>query len=177
MQPSVHVRRLQRGDIDPIVAAFAAAGWPKPRRQYERYLAEQSDGRHVVLVALGGEQVCGYGTVVWESPYPPFAAEGIPEIKDLNVFPQYRRRGVATLLLDEAERLVGARSPVVGIGVGLYADYGAAQRLYVRRGYVPDGRGISYRDRVVTGGESVVADDDLVLYLRKHLAADGGGAG
>lgn len=60
---------------------------------------------------------------------------------------------------------------MVGIGVGMYADYGAAQRLYVRRGYVPDGRGVSYRDRIVLGGETVVADDALVLHLRKDLPA------
>ena len=33
------------------------------------------------------------------------------------------------------------RSPLAGIGFGLYADYGAAQRLYVKCGYLPDGRG------------------------------------
>lgn len=176
MQPEVEVRRLAAGDVEPIVSAFAAAGWPKPRQQYERYLAEQSAGRRVVLVAFRGDQVCGYVTVVSESEYPPFRAERIPEINDLNVLPGFRRRGIAGRLLDEAERLAEARSPVVGIGVGMYADYGAAQRLYVRRGYVPDGHGISYRGRIVRGGESVVADDDLVLYLRRHLPDSGAAA-
>lgn len=143
MRPSVHVRTLEAGDVDPIVDAFAAIGWNKPRSQYERYLAEQAEGRRVVLVALDGGRVCGYGTLVWESKYPPFREGGIPEIKDLNVLPDFRRRGIATLILDTAERLAGERSAVVGIGVGLYADYGAAQRLYVKRGYVPDGHGVS----------------------------------
>lgn len=35
------------------------------------------------------------------------------------------------------------KSAAIGIGVGLYAGedggYGAAQRLYVKRGYIPDG--------------------------------------
>jgi GNAT superfamily N-acetyltransferase len=170
MQPSIDVRGLEEGDIDGIVSAFAAAGWPKPRSQYERYLREQAEGRRAVFVAHGGEAVCGYGTLLWESDYAPFRDDAVPEINDLNVLPAFRRRGVATRLLDEAERLAGTRSRVVGIGFGLYADYGAAQRLYVRRGYVPDGRGISWRGRVVLGGEHVVADDDLALYLRKDFA-------
>jgi GNAT superfamily N-acetyltransferase len=127
----------------------------------------------VVLVALRGAEVRGYGTVVWEPDYPPFREDGVPEIQDLNVLPAFRRGGIATRILDEAERLIGERSPVVGIGVGLYADYGPAQRLYVLRGYVPDGRGMSHNGRFILGGEGVVADDDLALYLRKHLRSSG----
>jgi len=171
MQRFAEVRRLVASDVEAIASAFAAADWPKPRQQYERYLVEQSEGRRVVLVACRGPQIRGYGTVVWESSYPPFRADSIPEIQDLNVLPDFRRMGIASQLLDEAEELVARRSPVVGIGVGVYADYGAAQRLYVRRGYVPDGHGVSYRDRIVLGGENVVVDDDLVLHLRKHLPA------
>ncbi|HEU4451681.1 MAG TPA: GNAT family N-acetyltransferase [Longimicrobium sp.] len=172
MQSNVQLRRLEAGDVDPIVAAFDALGWDKPRRQYERYLAEQAEGRRVVLVAVESGRILGYGTVVWESGYPPFREDGVPEIQDLNVFPEFRRGGVATLILEEAERLVGERSPVVGIGFGLYADYGTAQRLYVRRGYVPDGRGVSYRGHPVLGGETVKVDDHLALYLRKQLAGE-----
>jgi hypothetical protein len=71
--------------------------------------------------------------------------------------------------MDAAEEVIAARSPAAGIGVGLYADYGAAQRLYVKRGYIPDGRGASWRDRPVLGGETVVADDDLALYFTKRF--------
>jgi GNAT superfamily N-acetyltransferase len=169
MPEEVRIRPLQAGDVESIVSAFAAAGWPKPRAQYERYLAEQAEGLRAVRVAFADGEVCGYGTVVWRPKYPPFREAGIPEIQDLNVLPRFRRRGIASRLLDEAEWIVAERSPVVGIGVGLYADYGPAQRLYVLRGYVPDARGISWQRRVVLGGETVVADDDLVLYLTKRL--------
>ena len=99
----------------------------------------------------------------------PFREQGIPEIQDFNVLPGFRTRGIGSRLLDAAEQLVAERSSVVGIGVGLYADYGAAQRLYVRRGYLPDGRGVSYCGRPILGGETVVADDDLVLHFTKRL--------
>gem|GEM_PF-183547 len=168
LQPGVEIRRLAAPDVDAVAHAFAS--WPKPRSLYEGYLAEQEDDRRVVLVAWCEMGVCGYGTVVWQPDYPSFRENGIPEIQDLNVLPGFRRRGIGSALLDAAERLVASRSPVVGIGVGLYADYGAAQRLYVRRGYLPDGRGASYRNRPVLGGETVAADDDLVLHFTRRLA-------
>jgi len=51
----------------------------------------------------------------------------------------------------------------------MYSDYGAAQRLYVLRGYVPDGRGLTYSDHFVKPEERVTVDDDLVLHLTKRL--------
>ena len=76
---------------------------------------------------------------------------------------------VGSALLDEAERLIAERSALVGIGFGLYADYGAAQRLYVKRGYVPDGLGVHYRLKAAVAGETYRMDDDMVLYLVKRL--------
>ena len=72
--------------------------------------------------------------------------------------------------MDEAERKVSERSGVAGIGVGMSPDYGAAQRLYVRRGYVPDGRGLTSKGSPVKPGDEITVDDALVLYLTKTLA-------
>ena len=66
----------------------------------------------------------------------------MPEINDFNVVPSYRRRGIGTALMDEAETLIRERSVEAGIAVGMYAEYGSAQRMYVLRGYVPDGLGL-----------------------------------
>ena len=92
-----------------------------------------------------------------------------PEIQDLNVLPRFRRRGIASAMLDRAEGEAARRSPVVAIGVGLHPGYNAAQVLYVRRGYVPNGLGVTYGDRFVKEGESVPFDDSLVLHLTKEL--------
>ena len=48
-------------------------------------------------------------------------------------------------------------------------DYGVAQRLYVLRGYVPDGLGLHWKDHPTRYGEEVRVDDDLVLYFTKEL--------
>jgi len=163
----VRIGPLAAGDIAEIADAFAALGWNKPAAQYQRYLAEQAAGTRDVLVARGDGKFCGYVTVNWRPDYPPFRDAGIPEVQDFNVLPVYRRRGIGTRLMDEAERTAYARAAVVGIGVGLHHDYGAAQRLYVLRGYVPDARGITAHGRRVNWGDDVKVDDDLVLFLTK----------
>jgi GNAT superfamily N-acetyltransferase len=165
----IATRALAPGDPPVFEAAFAAIGWRKPAPQYVRYLDEQAAGTRDVVVAEVDGAFAGYLTVLWEPSYPPFRDAQIPEIQDLNVLPQVRRRGVASRLLDEAESRIAARSNVVGIGFGLTANYGAAQRLYVLRGYVPDARGIMSRERPVGYLSHVQADDDLVLYLTKRL--------
>jgi GNAT superfamily N-acetyltransferase len=168
----INIRFLQAGDIPEIAAAFAALGWNKPASQYECYLAEQTAGERTVLVAFADEVFAGYVTICWQSHHPPFYAENIPEIVDFNVLPHLRRQGYGGSLMDEAERLVAERSPIVGIGVGMYADYGAAQRMYVRRGYIPDGRGLFASGYPAQYGEQVIVDDDLVLYFYKLLKPD-----
>ena len=97
----------------------------------------------------------------------PFAESSIPEIQDLNVVEKFRRRGVATALMDEAEATAFSRGDEIGIGVGLHPGYGAAQRMYVRRGYLPDARPVTYDNRPVSEGDTVRLDDDLVLQLTK----------
>lgn len=152
------VRRMGDGEAEAVARAFAHYGKSLP--QYERYLAEQRRGERVTLLAVSGGEVIGYTNVLWRSGYEHFRREGIPEINDLNVVAEARGRGVATALINEAERIVAARGlPVVGIGVGVTPDYAAAQRLYPKLGYTPDGRGV-HRD----------PPWDDAVYLTKSLA-------
>ena len=56
------------------------------------------------------------------------------------------------------------------LGVGLSREYGTAQRMYVKRGYIPDGSGVWYQDKQCVQYETVcTVDDDLVLFLSKKL--------
>ncbi|WP_405061542.1 GNAT family N-acetyltransferase [Kribbella sp. NBC_01505] len=162
------IRALQPEDPPVIAAAFEQLGWPKPVSQYDQYLKDQHEGTRDVLVAWIDDQYAGYVTIRWESPYEPF--EGIPEIQDFNVLPELRRQGIGTALMDAAEARVATRSTTVGIGVGLYPDYGNAQRMYVRRGYLPDGRGLIYDGRQVAPMETVRNDDSLTLMFTKVLS-------
>ncbi len=170
MTASLQLAPLQAADIAEIAAAFASLGWNKPASQYERYLHEQAQGERAVIVARLAGAFAGYLTIIWASTYPPFRAAGIPEIVDFNVLPHLRRQGIGTALMDAAEAQIATRSVLIGIGVGLFADYGAAQRLYMQRGYIPDGRGISWQDQPVAPMAPVVADDSLVLYFTKAVS-------
>lgn len=168
------IRAMHAGDPTVLEAAFAAIGWHKPAFQYERYLAEAARGERLPLVAevraaSDAWAFAGYVTVVWQSAYEPFRSQSIPEIVDLNVLPEYRRRGVGSRLLDAAEEAIGERSPIAGIGVGLYPDYGPAQRMYVLRGYVPDARGVCYDGVPVEPFAPTVNDDSLNLHFTRRL--------
>lgn len=163
------LRLLHAGDCDRIAAAFAHQGWDKPSAQYARYLHEQDDGAREVWVAEWEGQFAGYVTVVWASDYAPFREAGIPEIVDLNVLQHYQRQGIGSALILRAEKRIGKRSPIAGIGVGLTADYGPAQQLYTHLGYRPDGRGISQHGAPAGHGATVTVDDDLVLYMTRRV--------
>jgi ribosomal protein S18 acetylase RimI-like enzyme len=83
----------------------------------------------------------------------------------------FRRRGVATRLMNAAEQLARDRgAATLGITVGLFDEYGPAQRLYARRGYVPDGRGACQDQRPLSEGARVTMDHDLIMWLTKDLA-------
>ena len=166
---SLTIRNLVSEDCVVIAEAFTQQGWNKPVEQFERLLAEADDGMRKVLVAELDGEFAGYLNVVWKSAYPPFRDRSIPEITDLNVLIKFRKRGVAGKLLDEAESLISHRSETAGIRVGLTADYGSAQRLYVRSGYVPDGFGLSYDCQPLHYGETATADDDLTLGFVKQV--------
>ena len=163
------IRLLRAADIEEIANAFTAIGWNKPTAQYRQYLLEQEAGDRVVLVATVDSRFAGYVTIVWASHHPPFRADEIPEVVDFNVLPHYRRQKIGTRLMDEAERRIGERSAIAGIGVGLYPDYGAAQRMYVLRGYIPTGSGLWYDAHQVQYGESPCLDDSLALFFTKQL--------
>jgi len=166
---SLTIKNLSEEDCAIIAEAFTRQGWLKPVEQFERLLAEAADGIRKVLVAELDGEFAGYLNVVWRSPYPPFRDRAIPEITDLNVLIKFRRLGVATRLMEDAESLIGHRSDTAGIRVGLTADYGAAQRLYVRRGYVPDGFGLSYDCEPLQYGDTATTDDDLTLGFTKRV--------
>ncbi len=80
---------------------------------------------------------------------------------------------IGSLLLDTAEKEVAIKSQIIGIRVGLYTGedggYGAAQRLYVKLGYISDGKGIIYNYEPTIPDNSYTLDDDLVLWFTKKL--------
>lgn len=169
MTGDIEIRRMQAGDIQEMLAALQRGGFKKTGPLFDRYLREQSAGQRVVLLAFADGKFAGYLTVIWESDYPPFREAGIPEVNDFNVLPEHRRKGIGARLMDEAEQIVSERSAYSGIGFGMGADYGPAQRLYVLRGYVPDGNGLMDHSKKVVYGEQITVSHELAIYLTKKL--------
>lgn len=164
------IKKLEESFIPVIVESFQNVDWVKEKKTFDDYLAEQISGKRLVYCAFYGDEFSGYGTLKHQSNYEFFANSHIPEINDLNVLPKYRKKGIASRLLDILETEAFNISSFVGIGVGLYPDYGSAQRLYVNRNYIPDGRGITYNCKTVLPGEQVILDDDLVLWFTKKMS-------
>lgn len=156
-------------DGERISHAFRLQNWNKPVEQYHSYFQEQLNGKRFILVAEYNGVFAGYLAIVWKPSYKYFQDNRIPEIVDLNVLIKFRRNGIATSLIEQAEAIVAQDHDEIGIGVALIEDYGAAQRLYVKLGYLPDGFGVSKNGRYLKYGDEVIADDDLIICFTKRL--------
>lgn len=164
------VRELRAEDVPRIAATYGGAAWHGGAKKWDQRLVDHAHGQRLVLLVVDGADIVGYGSLLWASGHAPFREAGIPEINDVVVAEQRRNQGIATLLIRALEeRARAAKYKKIGVGVGLFSDYGAAQRLYVHLGYVPDGEGIASGGSRVAAGETVVVDDDLVLWLVKSL--------
>lgn len=130
----------------------------------------QKDGtRDVYMAALDGMDA-GYCVFNRTPKYVPFKKLKIPEIQDLNVLPNFRRRGIGRAIIEHCENQAATEGFMeMGIGVGVLASYGSAQRLYVKMGYIPDGLGMNHDRKQIAAGEFRPIDDDLSLMMVKNL--------
>ncbi|MCB9385777.1 MAG: GNAT family N-acetyltransferase [Bryobacterales bacterium] len=167
---TILVRELETGDLEDLAAPGRGAAWHGGMPKWERRMIEHRSGDRYVAVAEDVGRLVGYGSLVFQSAYEPFRRAKIPEIQDLVVAENFRGRGAGTMLIERLEDLAaGEGYTEIGLGVGLYGDYGRAQRLYTKLGYRPDGRGVAYRGEPVPAGSTVRLDDDLLLWLAKRL--------
>ncbi|MCF7919509.1 MAG: GNAT family N-acetyltransferase [Candidatus Cloacimonetes bacterium] len=161
---------MKKSDCKMISAAFVAQGWNKSERIYREYFTEQQFGDRDVFIAEYEGEFAGYVTIKWETEYDYFRENNIPEIKDLNTLIKFRNKGIATHLMDVAEARIKEKDySIAGIGVGLYSDYGIAQKMYIDRGYNFDTRGLMYNGEQVPPGTQTIADDNLTLFLLKKV--------
>lgn len=161
------IRDITLEDVKWFETAFLEQGWYKPAEQFHRYYEEQQAGTRWVFVAETKGQAVGYVTLISQAAAGPFAGQKIPEIVDFNVLKKWQRRGIGSALLDAAESAAFSICDRVSLGVGLHSGYGSAQRMYVKRGYVPDGSGVWYQGRQLPEMTECRNDDDLILYLSK----------
>jgi len=162
------MRKMQESDIKDLSRGFISQGWPGREEILARYFLEQESGEREVLVAEVEGAVAGYITILPDAKQGPFAGMA-PELSDFNVFETFQNQGIGNLLMEEAEKRVKLVSDKVTLGVGLHSGYGPAQRLYIKRGYIPDGSGVWYRNQPLEMNATSKNNDDLVLYLSKEF--------
>ena len=162
------VRDLCAADIDAIVAGECAQGWHATRDKYEMRLRDTAEGRCTALCAEYCGKPVGYINLYYRA-YAPMDRTGLPEIVDFGVLEEYRKNGIGSALMDAAEALAAERADAVCLGVGLHSGYGAAQRMYVKRGYIPDGTGVWYGGKMLEPYAPCVNDDDLNLFFVKKF--------
>jgi len=159
---------MQTSDVKELSQGFINQGWPGREEILARYFLEQECGEREVLVAEVGGALAGYITILLCAKQGPFA-EIYPELSDFNVFEPFQNQGIGNLLMEEAEKRVKPISDKVTLGVGLHSGYGPAQRLYIKRGYIPDGSGVWYQNHRPAMDATCEDIGDLVLYLSKDL--------
>ena len=168
MKTICSIRKMQESDIKELSRGFISQGWPSREEILTRYFKEQESGEREVLVGEVEGAVAGYITILPDAKQGPFAGMA-PELSDFNVFEPFQNQGIGNLLLEEAEKRVRLISDKVTLGVGLHSGYGPAQRLYIKRGYIPDGSGVWYQNHRPAMNATCEDIGDLVLYLSKDL--------
>ncbi len=165
------IRLLQKEDV--LFFAKNPFPWSNQEdtfKKWARYFEEQAKGIRLSFIIEAEGEMVGYGHLLLHSDYSPFMNSQIPEIHDVWVFENHRNKGFGTSLLSHLEQVAKKRGfSKIGMGVGLYKDYGSAQKLYYQLDYKPDGNGITYKYKQVIPGQMYPVDDDLLLWLTKTL--------
>lgn len=167
---TIVVRDMISSDAQYFTDEERLQGWDSSTDKFEMRLKDTEERKSIALVAEYNGVPAGYINVYPNSEWGAFANQGYPEIVDFGVLEKFRRKGIGSILMDVAEKLAAEYSDTVYLGVGLHSGYGSAQRMYVKRGYIPDGTGVWYKDKVCEPYDTACAnDDDLILYLSKKL--------
>jgi GNAT superfamily N-acetyltransferase len=168
--PGIAVRLVDESNSE-LAVRFLSEWVCDGEAEARRYLAGHVEPEGISLIATSGPDAVGYVAVIWESGYDGFRSRGIPLVHQVSMSEPWRRRGVATLLMDAAEQRAADRGiATLGITVGLFDEYGPAQRMYGLRGYIPDGRGACQGQRPPSEDTQVRLDHDVIIWLTKELS-------
>lgn len=168
----IFIRPLTKVDIPKIVSRYSFP-WSTPIKTqalWDSYYQEQQNGIRTVAVLEKSHEILGYGSLLRKPECSFFANKNIPEINAIWIDENHRNQGLGTALIQWLENLASQEGyQQIGIGVGLYKDYGPAQKLYFNLGYAPEGNGVTYKGLATTPGQTYPLDDDLIFWLVKSI--------
>ncbi len=162
--------KADKSNLSDLYDVSAAMHGEKQRGYFEKSIDLSTHGERDVFLIQSNNSYVGYVMLSYNPKYGYYRAHNIPEIQDLNIIPDYRQRGLGRAMIEHCEKVVRQKNcSIIGIGVGVTPSYGAAQRLYTKMGYIPDGFGITYDRKTISAGEVRPFDDDVSLMLEKAL--------
>lgn len=164
------IRIATHEDISALYSLTSSENHIKDNQYFETCLEDQANKSREVLMIYDGEQLAGYCQYQRNPRYQPFRSLKIPEIQDIFIHPLNRQKGLASKLIEFCcVQALNEGHDMIGIGVGLYSNYGKAQKLYFKMGFEPDGGGIVYDRQTVSFGQVCPVDDELCLMMIKKL--------
>lgn len=165
---NVDIREMSYDDI-PFICKADDDESDRNIAYLNNQLKNQDKHECSALIALYHGKVAGYVFLYYKCRWGGLANCNIPGVVDLIVFEEYRQKGIATNLMDVAEDIAKKHSNKVYLDVCLSSEYGPAQRLYIKRGYIPDGKGVYYEEKVCETDAICKNNDELTLCLVKEL--------
>ena len=165
---AIKIRPAKAADLDFLEQQFS----PNSLSNYQhRRHAAQKSGKGVFLIAWHGRIPVGHFLLRWDGPehdptglYPPHT----PCLEAGSTRAEYRRQGVATRIITEAERLVRVRGyKQIGLAVGS-TDNPLAKRLYERLGYAEWDKGkfqVSWDYKSKDGQQGI--ESEMCVYMFK----------
>ena len=134
--------------------ANAASRFGRKQQEYEIYFKQQQENKSLVIMVLNIKNalIMGYAVLLWTARFRALEIKSSPEIMDIFVFPEFRKMGVAKLLIEFAENLTKqAGLNTIGLGVRSNPKYVHVLEIYTK---------LYYR---FVGNESLPEGDIIVL--------------
>ncbi|MZQ85339.1 GNAT family N-acetyltransferase [Paenibacillus sp. 5J-6] len=166
----LEIKEAQESQLDFLVTQFSP---DNPKFQYNRF-AVQKRGEGLYMIAWHNNAPVGHFLLRWSGPH----VESVTKLVDIShsafleaglTIDEYRRKGVATAIIKEAERLAKERKCTsIGLEVGI--SNAEAKRLYQKLGYIDWGHGeflISWEYEDEYGNTGI--ETEVVIYMQKEL--------
>lgn len=177
----MEIKIIEREGVSEAIDEAAGTFFSGNRDVVVEHFEGHVEGNSSTLFGYKNGELVGILTIRWHSRNPILRAQGIPLIQNIEIKSGRRGQGLGNELMEHAERFAAARgTKKIAICVSISEAFGPAQRLYAKRGYIPDGQGVTRvyepteegglaRLEPLQDGQTVVVNGDLQQWLTKDL--------